>query len=301
MLWSPVFWIGGRKVTIFSDHKSLESWYKEDLCTMAGPSGRRGRWHKFLSRYNIVVVYKPGKDNVVADGLSRWAYPAGEADDTNFQGSDADLEGVSRWEAKEKAWELEQLSDVVPASPEMSVQAVRLQFAADKRRLQGAQAASSVFCALYVAAWLQQNHGVLLSIISSPSPDVFFPSSTVCMLHSPLDTDTVSQCSTDEGSLGPTSEMAEALQELISAHVDCSLETTELDGQVCQVFKQCTHTPCMCPSKRGPISQTRRRVQPVRARQQFVRQLLTQGYTRTAHAMIAGCTAVKIPPACRVL
>ena len=54
-------------------------------------------------------------------------------------------------------------------------------------------------------------------------------------------------------------------------------------------------------SKRGPISQTRRPVQPVRARQQFARQLLTQGYTRTAHAMIAGCTAVKIPPACRIL
>ena len=130
---------------------------------------------------------------------------------------------------------------------------------------------------------------------------MLFPSSTVCMLHSPPDTDTVSQCSTDEGSLGPTSEMAEALQELISAHVDCSLETTELDGQVCQVFKQCTHTACICPSKRGFISQTRRPVQPVRARQQFARRLLTQGYTRRAHAMIAGCTAVKIPPACRIL
>ena len=180
-------WIRGRKVTIVSDHKSLESWYKEDLCTMAGPLGRWGRWHEFLSRYNIVVVYKPGEDNVVADGLSRWAYPAGEADDTNFHGSDADFEGVSRWEAREKAWELEQLSDVVPASPEMSVQAVRLQFAADKRRLQGAQAASSVFCALYVAAWLQQNHGVLLSTISSPSPGVLFPSSSVCVLQ-PLPT-----------------------------------------------------------------------------------------------------------------
>ena len=79
---------------------------------MARPLERRGQWHEFLSRYIIVVVYKPGKDNVVADGLSRRAYPAGEADDTTFPGSNADLEGVSRWEAKEKAWELEQLSDV---------------------------------------------------------------------------------------------------------------------------------------------------------------------------------------------
>ena len=61
---------------------------------MAGPLERGGQWHEFLSRYNILVVYKPRKDTVVADGLSRWAYPAGEADDTSLHGSDADLEGV---------------------------------------------------------------------------------------------------------------------------------------------------------------------------------------------------------------
>ena len=90
-------WMSGRKVTVFTDHKSLESWYKEDSCTMAGPLGRRGRWHEFLSRYNIVVVYKPGKDNDVADGMSRWAYLAGLADDTNLHGSDADLKEYEDW------------------------------------------------------------------------------------------------------------------------------------------------------------------------------------------------------------
>ena len=70
---------------------------------MAGPLGRRGRWHEFLSPYNIVVVYKPGKDNDVADGMSWWAYTAELADDTNFHGSDADLEGYEDWEAQEKA------------------------------------------------------------------------------------------------------------------------------------------------------------------------------------------------------
>ena len=49
-------WISGRKVTVFTDHKSLESSYKVDLCTIAGPLGRCARWHEFLSRYNIVVV-----------------------------------------------------------------------------------------------------------------------------------------------------------------------------------------------------------------------------------------------------
>ena len=81
---------------MYTDHKSLESWYKEDRCTLSGPLGRRGRWHKCLSQYHIEVVYKPGKDNTVANGLSRWAYPAGSADDTKFHGSDADQKGVMK-------------------------------------------------------------------------------------------------------------------------------------------------------------------------------------------------------------
>ena len=94
-------WISGRQVTVFTDHKSLESWYKEEFSTMAGSLGHRGRWHEFLSGYNIVVVYKPGVENDAADGMSRWAYPARLVDDTNFHRSDADLEGVTQWEASE--------------------------------------------------------------------------------------------------------------------------------------------------------------------------------------------------------
>ena len=58
---------------MYTDHKSLESWYKEDLCTLSGPLGRLGGWHEFIRRYHIEVVYIPGKDNTVAEGLSRWA------------------------------------------------------------------------------------------------------------------------------------------------------------------------------------------------------------------------------------
>ena len=94
-------WISGRQVTVFTDHKSLESWYKEELCTMAGPLGRRDRRHEFLSRYNIVVVYKPEVGNDAAHGMSRWAYPAELADDTNIHGSDADLQGVTQREASQ--------------------------------------------------------------------------------------------------------------------------------------------------------------------------------------------------------
>ena len=48
------------------------------------------------------MVYKPGKDNTVPDGLSWWAYPAGLADDTNFHGSDADQKGVMKQERELK-------------------------------------------------------------------------------------------------------------------------------------------------------------------------------------------------------
>ena len=90
-------WVSGRKVTVFTDHESLKSWYKGNLCAMAGPLGRRGRSPEFLSRYNIVVVYKPGKDNDVAEGMSRWAHPAGLADDTNLHGLDDDSKGYEDW------------------------------------------------------------------------------------------------------------------------------------------------------------------------------------------------------------
>ena len=92
-------WINGQPVTVRTDHKSLESWHKERVDTLAGPLGRRGRWHEFLSRFNLTVEYLPGTDNTTADTLSRWAYPACEdPGDTTFDGSVADNESVKNME-----------------------------------------------------------------------------------------------------------------------------------------------------------------------------------------------------------
>ena len=66
-------------VLILTDHKALESWAREVLDTPSGPVGRRSRWHEFFSRFNLEVGYVPGKDNLIADVMSRWAYPASEA------------------------------------------------------------------------------------------------------------------------------------------------------------------------------------------------------------------------------
>ena len=74
--WSGV--IGYQPVVVKTDHKSLENWVTEHVDTPSGPAGRRARWHEMLSKFDIKVVYNPGKDNLVADALSRWAYPASQ-------------------------------------------------------------------------------------------------------------------------------------------------------------------------------------------------------------------------------
>ena len=61
---------------------------------MGGPVGRRSRWHQFLARFALQVVYIKEEDRAAADVLSRWAYPAYLANpDTNLHGSDADKAG----------------------------------------------------------------------------------------------------------------------------------------------------------------------------------------------------------------
>ena len=54
----------------------------------SGPAGRRARWHETLSKFDLTIQYVPGKDNVVADAMSRYAYPACKAfQDASFHGS----------------------------------------------------------------------------------------------------------------------------------------------------------------------------------------------------------------------
>ena len=82
-------WIGLQPVLILTDHKSLEDWVKEKMDTPSGPAGRRARWHETLSKFDLTVQYMPGSENVVADALSRYAYPASKAfQDTSFHGSE---------------------------------------------------------------------------------------------------------------------------------------------------------------------------------------------------------------------
>ena len=71
--------IGLHPIVVCTNHQMLQSWHKEHLDTPSGPAARRARWHETLAGFDLRVVHLQGKDNTVADRLSRWAYPAGKA------------------------------------------------------------------------------------------------------------------------------------------------------------------------------------------------------------------------------
>ena len=50
-------------VTVCTNHQSLQSWHKEHVDTPSGPASRRARWHETLAKFDLTVVYDPGKDN----------------------------------------------------------------------------------------------------------------------------------------------------------------------------------------------------------------------------------------------
>jgi hypothetical protein len=88
---------------VLTDHQAIESWTKEVLDTPSGPIGRRARWHQILSRFDLTVGYIPGKENEIADILSRWAYPASQAfRDISVHGNINDVEEAEKILRQEK-------------------------------------------------------------------------------------------------------------------------------------------------------------------------------------------------------
>ena len=100
--------IGLQPVVVCTDHQSLQSWHKEHVDNPSGPAARRARWHETFAKFDLSVVCVPGKDNTVADCLSRWAYPAGKAwMDISSHGDAEETEEAKRIIEMEKAMEQE--------------------------------------------------------------------------------------------------------------------------------------------------------------------------------------------------
>ena len=58
--------IEGADITILTDHQPLK-W----LFTLKSPTGRLARWALLLQTFNLTFTFMPGKQNVIADALSR--------------------------------------------------------------------------------------------------------------------------------------------------------------------------------------------------------------------------------------
>ena len=99
-------YIGYQPVVVSTDHKSLENWVTEHIDTPSGPRGRRARWHETLSQFDLSVEYLPGPENLVADAMSRFAYPASSSrEDVSFHGSreaKAEMDDIIRKEMEDE-------------------------------------------------------------------------------------------------------------------------------------------------------------------------------------------------------
>lgn len=105
------------KVTVESDHKPLQSIFKKSLLCV--PS-RLQRMMLRLQRYNLEVVYKPGKQMFVADHLSRAFLKDTGPEDEEFQVFALELEAMNLFDTIEISCErLPQLQKATEQDPVM--------------------------------------------------------------------------------------------------------------------------------------------------------------------------------------
>ena len=100
--------IGLQLACVCTNHQSLRNWHTECVDTPSGPAAGFDRQHETFSKFNLSVVYFPGKDNTIADMLSRWVYPAGRAlQDSNvsIHGDAKETELAKQLIAFERQWE----------------------------------------------------------------------------------------------------------------------------------------------------------------------------------------------------
>ena len=68
------------RFSIYTDHRALEY-----FMTSKKLNARQARWAEFLSRFNFIIRYRPGRNNTLADALSRPAHSGLSEDDYRMQ------------------------------------------------------------------------------------------------------------------------------------------------------------------------------------------------------------------------
>ena len=93
-------------VLVCTDHQSLRKWHTECVYSPSGPAAHVVRWPETFSKFNLSMVYVPGKGNPIADVLRRFVYPAGRAlGDVSVQGDGKETGLAKRLNAFERHWE----------------------------------------------------------------------------------------------------------------------------------------------------------------------------------------------------
>lgn len=108
----------GRKVTIVTDHKALEF-----LLTSKFSSNRLMRWMLYIQEYDFEIRYRKGKDNVVADFLSR--HPVQDGRLVNQEHCQGVMIGVTKIhidkEIRERLKHLKRIQQECPRGKEIMV------------------------------------------------------------------------------------------------------------------------------------------------------------------------------------
>ena len=93
-------------VCVCTDHQPYKNWHTECVGTPSGPDACVDGWHVTFSKFNLRVVYVPGKDNTIADVLSPWVDPSGRAlQDVSIHRDAKEMEVAKRPIALSTHWE----------------------------------------------------------------------------------------------------------------------------------------------------------------------------------------------------
>ena len=104
-------YVYGREITVQTDHKPLENIFKKPL--LSAPK-RLQRMLLQLQKYNLTLVYKPGKELFIADTLSRAYLP----DDTASEKMNSDVFAVKQEEYLIKSIEEINMVEFLPITAE---------------------------------------------------------------------------------------------------------------------------------------------------------------------------------------